>query len=361
MTDVRPPSRTRGRRVLAVGIAAGALVAPLLAYGHAAATDTPRVDPPLRDAAASSGRFAGLGVGSPLNDDPTYTDITATEFSSLTPGNEMKWGTVEPVQGQFDWSGADEVVEFAQAHDQEVHGHTLVWHSQLPGWVENGQYEGELLDVMTEHVTTEASRYAGQVARWDVVNEPMNEDGTLRNSVFLQEIGESYIAEAFRAADAADPDAKLYINDYNTDGLGAKSDGLYDLVSSLLDQGVPIDGVGFQSHLIVGQVPGDMRENLQRFADLGLEVAVTELDVRIEMPADDAELAQQASDFGAVVDACTAVSACAGVTVWGFTDADSWIPGTFPGYGAAHPWDENYQTKPAHDAIRDAFLAAGTG
>jgi endo-1,4-beta-xylanase len=344
---------------LAAGTAAGTLIASALVYGTAAGDESePRQDPTLQEAAAQSGRFAGAGITASEIQLPEYAEIAGSEFGSITPGNEMKWGSVEPAQGQFDWSGADQLVEFAESNGQEVHGHTLVWHSQLPGWVENGQYEGELSDIMTDHITTEVSRYAGQIARWDVVNEPFNEDGTMRDSVFLQEIGESYIADAFRAADAADPDAKLYINDYNTEGMGAKSDAMYELVSSLLDQGVPIDGVGFQSHFIVGQVPADMRENLQRFADLGLEVAVTELDVRIEMPADDAELEQQATDYASVVGACTGVAGCTGVTIWGITDAYSWIPDVFPGYGAALAWDENYQPKPAYGATREAFTAA---
>jgi endo-1,4-beta-xylanase len=345
------PALTRPARVAAAA-ATGLLIASAVAYGTASGQEQT-----LREAAAQSGRFAGLGAtATGLSD--TYPDIAATEFSSITPGNEMKWESVEPTQGQYNWGPADEMVEFAEANDQEFHGHTLVWHSQLPDWVENGQYEGELADVMTEHITTEAGRYAGRIDRWDVVNEPLNEDGTLRDSVFLQEIGESYIADALRAADAADPDAKLYINDYNTDGLGAKSDGMYELVSSLLEQGVPIDGVGFQSHLIVGQVPDSMQENLQRFVDLGLEVAVTELDVRIEMPADEAELAQQAQDFASVADVCVAVEGCTGVTVWGVSDGDSWIPPTFPGWGAPLLWDEGYQKKDAYFSFRDALAGA---
>ncbi|MDT0319880.1 endo-1,4-beta-xylanase [Streptomyces millisiae] len=347
--------RVRGAAVAA--LAAAALLAPTGAANAADAAEDPGVAaPPLRDLAAESGRFFGLGISGPMLDQPRYTAIASTEFSSVTPGNEMKWGSVEPTRGNLDWTGADRIVDFAEEHDQEVHGHTLVWHSQLPNWVANGDFaDGELRQVMTDHVTTQVGRYAGRIARWDVVNEPLNEDGTLRDTVFLREIGPGYIADALRAARAADPEARLYINDYNTDGVGAKSDGMYELVRSLLDQGVPLDGVGFQSHLILGQVPSSMRANLQRFADLGLEVAVTELDVRMQLPADAAKLEQQAADYGAVVGACVAVTRCTGVTIWGFTDADSWIPPTFPGQGAALPWDENYQPKPAYHAIVEAL------
>ncbi|GAB2918198.1 endo-1,4-beta-xylanase [Streptomyces mayteni] len=345
-----------GRTPRGAVVAALAAVALLTPTGHAGAADSRAAAPPLRELAAESGRFLGLGVNGPLLDQANYTAIAGTEFSSLTPGNEMKWGSVEPTRGSYDWAGADRIVDYAEAHDQEVHGHTLVWHSQLPNWVANGTFaDGELRQVMTDHIATEVGRYAGRIARWDVVNEPLDEDGTLRDTVFLREIGPDYIADALRAARAADPDARLYINDYNTDGLGAKSDGMYELVTSLLDAGVPLDGVGFQAHLILGQVPASMAQNLGRFADLGLEVAVTELDVRMPLPSDAAKLQRQADDYGAVVGACMAVDGCVGVTVWGFTDADSWIPPTFPGQGAALPWDENYQPKPAYHAIVEAL------
>lgn len=357
-------------RRAAIAVAAGAVVAGGTLYGaQAQESDAPAASGPgagselaaqqtLRDAAEAQGKFIGTALNDGLLNDSTYTDIASSEFSSVTAENVMKWESMQPSQGQFDFSGADRLMEFAQANDQQVYGHTLVWHSQLPGWVENGGFtEDELRTVMNDHIATVAGEYAGQVAYWDVVNEAFEEDGSLRNSVFLQTLGEGYIAEAFEAARAADPDAKLCINDYNTDGVNAKSDGLYDLVQSLLSQGVPIDCVGFQSHLILGQIPGDYEENLQRFADLGLEVIVTEVDIRMDTPADDQRLEQQAGDYRDVVSACVNVDGCAGVTVWGISDRDSWIPDVFPGEGAACPWDENYQPKPAYDGILEGFGA----
>lgn len=268
----------------------------------------------------------------------------------------MKWETVEPTQGHYDWSGGDAVVAFARAHGMRVRGHNLVWHNQLPGWLTSGTWTpAQLHALLVGHVTTEVRHYRGEIAQWDVVNEPLNEDGTLRPSMWEATLGPSYIADAFRAAHAADPHAKLFINDYNIEGLGAKSDGMYHLVRSLKAQGVPIDGVGFQAHFVLGQVPSTMKANLRRFAALGLDVAVTELDVRMQLPVTDAKLAQQASDYAAVTDDCLAVRRCLGVTVWGFTDSDSWIPGWFTGYGAATPYDEDFRPKPAYYAIRAAL------
>ncbi|GHC68599.1 hypothetical protein GCM10010309_34860 [Streptomyces violaceochromogenes] len=139
------------------------------------------------------------------------------------------------------------------------------------------------------------------------------------------------------------------------EGVNAKSTALYNLVKSLKERGVPIDGVGLQAHLIVGQVPSTLQQNIQRFADLGVDVAITELDIRMQLPATQAKLTQQAADYQAVTNACVAVARCTGVTVWGFTDSDSWIPDTFPGQGAATPYDENYRSKPAYHAIAEAL------
>ncbi|MDQ1295847.1 MAG: endo,4-beta-xylanase, partial [Actinomycetota bacterium] len=174
---------------------------------------------------------------------------------------------------------------------------------------------------------------------------------TLRSSVWYDRLGESYLADAFRAAHEADPRARLYVNDYNVEGINAKSTGLYELVKRLKQQGVPIHGVGLQAHLIRGQVPGDIADNIRRFTELGLDVEITELDVRIPMPATAEKLSGQADDYGAVVSACVSVKGCTGITTWGAFDGDSWVPGTFPGYGAALLFDEQWTAKPAYSAV----------
>ncbi|WP_329441385.1 endo-1,4-beta-xylanase [Streptomyces canus] len=312
-------------------------------------------DAPLRDLAAAKGKVIGTAVtGSKLTG--TYGDLAGAQFNSLTPGNAMKWGSVEPTRGSYDWAEADQIVNFAEAHGQQVRGHTLVWHSQNPSWLTNGTWTpAQLGQLMNDHIALEVGRYKGRLAAWDVVNEPFNEDGTYRQTLWYNGLGTGYIAQALTAARAADPAARLYINDYNVEGVNAKSTALYNLVKSLKEQGVPIDGVGLQAHLIVGQVPSTLQQNIQRFADLGVDVAITELDIRMTLPSDSTKLTQQAADYKAVMNACGAVARCAGVTVWGFTDSDSWIPSTFPGQGAATPYDENYAPKPAYYAIAEAL------
>jgi endo-1,4-beta-xylanase len=214
---------------------------------------------------------------------------------------------------------------------------------------------------METHITTEVTHYKGQVYAWDVVNEPFNDDGSFRQDVFFNAMGSGYIADALRTAHAADPNAKLYLNDYNIEGENAKSNAMYSLVQSLLSQGVPINGVGLESHFILGQVPSSMLANMQRFAALGVDVAVTELDDRIQLPASSANLQQQATDFAAVVKNCLQVSRCVGVTQWGVGDADSWIPSAFSGFGAATMFDQNYQPKPAFTAVQTALGGSSNG
>ncbi|MFH8415383.1 endo-1,4-beta-xylanase [Streptomyces collinus] len=336
------------RTSLSAGVVlAGSLLLPAPA-AHAA-------DTPLRDLAAAKGKVMGTAVtGSKLTG--TYGETAGREFNWLTPGNAMKWGSVEPSRGTYNWAEADGIVDFAETHGQQVRGHTLLWHQQNPGWLASGSWTRDQLGaIVQDHIATEVGRYKGRVAAWDVVNEPFNEDGTYRPTLFHTTLGQDYIAQALTWARAADPGAKLYINDYNVEGVNAKSTALYNLVKSLKERGVPIDGVGLQAHLIVGQVPSTLQQNIQRFADLGVDVAITELDIRMQLPATQAKLTQQAADYKAVTTACVAVARCTGVTVWGFTDSDSWIPDTFPGQGAATPYDENYRPKPAYHAIAEAL------
>jgi len=177
--------------------------------------------------------------------------------------------------------------------------------------------------------------------------------------VFYNALGTEYIPIALTAARAADPNAKLYINDYNLEYTGAKVNSMVALVQNLTAAGVPLDGIGFESHFELGTVPSAsaIAANMELFTSLGLEVAITELDVRIQLPATAADLEQQKSDFQSVVQACEMVSACVGVTVWDFTDKYSWVPSTFSGWGAATPYDDNLVKKPAYDGIIAGFAA----
>ncbi len=332
--------------VAAVATAAGAVVLA----GPASAAST------LRTAAEAQNRYFGTELTGSMPSNQTIASIAGTQFDMVTPGNEMKWDTTEPSNGNYNFSPGDGIVSFAQAHNMRVRGHNLVWHSQLPGWV-SSLPTSQVKGAMESHITTEVTHYKGKIYAWDVVNEPFNEDGSYRQDVFYNAFGggEQYIADALRTAHAADPNAVLYVNDYNIEGENAKSNGMYTLAQQLLAQGVPLGGVGLESHFIVGQVPASMQANMARFAALGLDVAVTELDDRIPLPASSGNLQQQATDYANITKWCLSVSRCVGVSQWGVGDADSWIPGTFSGYGAATMYDNNYQPKPAYTSTLNAL------
>ncbi|HEY7199975.1 MAG TPA: endo-1,4-beta-xylanase [Candidatus Dormibacteraeota bacterium] len=314
--------------------------------------------PTLRSVADGRGVKIGSALAANhLSADGTYASIAAAQFNSVTPENEMKWGVVEPnARGQFNWSGADQIVSFAQSHGQRIRGHNLVWHSQLPGWLTGGNFSAaQVTQIMQQHIATEVGRYRGRVAQWDVVNEPFNDNGTLRSDIFTNAMGSGYIATALRAARAADPNAKLFLNDFNIEAVNTKSNAMLNLVKSLKSQGVPIDGIGFESHFILGQIPSTLQQNIARFTAAGVAVEITELDVRMTLPTSSTKLSQQANDYRTVINACLAVSGCRAITVWEFTDKYSWVPSTFSGQGAADLYDQNLQTKPAYTAVQQAL------
>jgi endo-1,4-beta-xylanase len=341
----------RLRQPLAVAIAAAACVT---GGALAAAVPATAAASTLRAAAEAQGKYFGTEVTGSMTSNPTITNLAGQQFDMVTPGNEMKWDTTEPSNGSFNFGPGDGVVSFAKAHGMRVRGHNLVWQNQLPSWVSSLPLN-QVQQAMESHITAEVSHYKGQIFAWDVVNEPFNGDGSLVSDVFDRAMGSGYIADALRTAHAADPGAQLYLNDFSIEGENAKSNAMFSLVQSLLAQGVPINGVGFESHYILGQVPSSLLANMQRFAALGVNVAVTELDDRIQLPATAANLSQQATDYATVVRDCLQVSRCVGVSQWGVGDADSWIPGTFSGFGAATMYDQNYQPKPAFSASLSAL------
>jgi endo-1,4-beta-xylanase len=350
-------ARRRIAPSLAILATLAACTLPLLASSPAQAAT------PLRTLAVAKGKFIGFAAATgPLASEPAYSNIAATEFNQVTPENAMKWDATEPNDNQYNFSGADQIVAFAQANNQVVHGHTLVWHSQTPGWVQ-GLNATAMRAAMQDHITTVVGHFANNpvVQSWDVVNEVFDDNGNMRTSFWFNTLGQGYIADAFRMARAADPDAKLCINDYNVEGINAKSTAMFNLVQSLKAQGVPIDCVGFQAHLAIQfGFPAQIAENIARFAGLGVTVRFTELDVRMQLPRDASKDQQQSTYYTNIVNACLAATACSGVTIWGFTDKYSWVPNTFQGQGAALIYDENYSPKPAYTAINTA-LGGTTG
>jgi len=313
-------------------------------------------EPSLRELAGTHGVSIGAAVSAtPLRCDPTYAEALRYEFNLVATENALKFGPVHPEPDRYDWRNADDIVDLAEAQGMLVRGHTLVWHHQLPRWIEEGEWtRQELMDVLHEHIVTVVGRYKGRIYAWDVVNEAV--DGNeLRDTIWLRTIGHEYIDMAFRWAHEADPDALLFYNDYGSEGMNVKSDAIYDLVAGMRERGLPIDGVGLQMHVIAGLAPGHVHENMDRLAALGLQVHVTELDVRIRGTPTATALAIQARTYQHVAETCLAAHNCTALVTWGLSDRYSWIPGQFPGWGAALPLDEAFQPKPAYYALADAL------
>ncbi|KAF8647229.1 hypothetical protein AX16_006836 [Volvariella volvacea WC 439] len=330
----------------------------------------------LNSLAVSKGKlyFGSMTDTRELPDAPYIAIISdKREFGQLTPGNAMKWDATEPSRGTFSFTRGQQILDLAKKNGQMFRGHTCVWHSQLPGWVTAGNFNNATLQqIIRDHINGVVGHWKGQirlgcrqrsvlfwsvkgVSRLTSFTEAFEGNGTYRQSVFYKTIGPSYIELAFRTARAADPNTKLYINDYNIEAVNTKATAIMNLVKDFKARGVPIDGVGLQAHLIVGAIPSTIRQVIEQFTALCVEVAITELDIRMTLPVTAAKLEQQRKDYLAVIAACKAVKGCVGVTVANYTDRYSWVESTFPGEGAALPWDVNLQKKPAYNGIVSGF------
>ncbi|ASW57754.1 1,4-beta-xylanase [Plantactinospora sp. KBS50] len=321
MTPSAPPRRaTKVPRWVRGVLAAGA--ASTLALGAVAvvSSSASAAASTLGAAAAQSGRYFGTAISAGKLNDSAYTTLAAREFNMVTAENEMKIDATEPSQNQFNFGPGDQVYNWAVSHGMQVRGHTLAWHSQQPGWMQS--LSGTALrNAMINHIQKVMAHYQGKLAYWDVVNEAFNEDGSRRQSN-LQATGNDWIEVAFRTARAADSSVKLCYNDYNIDNWSyAKTQGVYNMVRDFKSRGVPIDCVGLQAHFTGGSsVPSNFQTTISSFAALGVDVALTEVDVTNA----------STSQYSALTQACVNVARCVGITVWGVRDSDSWRSGESP-------------------------------
>ncbi len=264
----------------------------------------------------------------------------------------------EPGAGQFDFADADRIVDFTTAHRMKMRGHTLVWHRQLPRWLVDGNFsKSQVSGILKQHIQTVVGHYRGRVETWDVVNEAIDDGTGLRETFWSKMLGGDYIAQALGWARDADPSAKLFYNDYDGEALGPKSDAIYYLLKSLKRRGLPINGVGLQSHFLLEDPPKmtDVAANMKRLAALGLELQVTEFDVRMTLPTTEQKLQDQAEIYHAYLSTCLSIAKCTAFLGWGFTDKYSWVPEFFEGKGAALPFDEMFRPKPAYRAMAHAL------
>lgn len=344
--------------------------------------------PALKDAFKDS-----FLIGAALNrkqvsgQDARAVSIIAREFNSITPENDLKWESVHPQPGKYDFDGPDRYVAFGEKYHMFIIGHVLVWHSQTPRWVfqddkGNPVDRETLLGRMRDHIHTVVGRYKGRIQGWDVVNEALNEDGTLRQSPWMKIIGEDYLAKAFAFAHEADPQTQLYYNDYSLEN-EAKRNGAVELIRKLKAQGVPVFAVGLQGHNKLNWPSVEQQDaTIAAFAKLDVKVAITELDVDV-LPA---ASQNRGADITLNVELQAKLNPYAGglpepvqealarryadlfrvyykhrevmdrVTFWGVTDGDSWL-NNWPVRGrTSYPllFDRRGQTKPAFAAVINA-------
>ena len=300
-----------------------------------------------------------------------YASTLAREYNMVEPEDAMKWWVLRPDAATYDFRQGDDVVRFAQAHQMKVRGHCLVWGRYNPDWLTQGHFTSQqLAQLLHEHITRVMKHYEGQVFAWDVVNEALDENGNVRDSIWYNQPGvgfagkgTAYIEQAFRWAHEADPKALLFYNEAEGEGTNRKSDAIYAMVKDFKRRGVPIDGVGLQLH--VPNLDADVTAvaaNIARLAALGVQVHITELDVSVPVGSDAPrtdDLTRQADVYRGIARACLNSPGCTAIQTWGFTDKYSWIGSHSRGArGQALPFDRAYQPKTAYRAVFEE-LAAG--
>lgn len=362
-------------------------LAILLTISSGASAQTPSLKNTFKDSFLVG---AALNPAQFTEEDARTAALVKAQFNAITPENVLKWERVHPEPDSYNFELPDRYVSFGEANHMFIVGHTLVWHNQVPAWVfqdENGKPADReaLLKRMSDHIHTVVGRYQGRINGWDVVNEALEEDGTLRQTPWLKIIGEDYIAKAFQFAHEADPQAELYYNDYNLEN-EAKLKGAVELLRKLQAQGAPISGVGIQGHYHM-EAPSTQQVDaaITAFGKLGLKVMVTELDVDVlplalqYMGADvslSAELQPKLNPYAKGLPRLVQQALArryaglfgvylkrrgtlARVTFWGVSDGDSWL-NNWPVKGRTnYPllFDRNDRPKPAFDAVIRAARA----
>ena len=326
-------------------------------------------------------------IGAAVNDqlilekDSIGAQLVKKEYNTITPENSMKWMYMEPEQGVFDFETADRYIEFSTKNNISFIGHNLVWHSQLAGWVEKIESKEELNASLKKHVQTIASRYSGKLHGWDVVNEALNEDGTLRNSLFLEKLGPEYLVNSFKWAQESDPKAELYYNDYNMTRK-EKRDGAIELVKMLQKEGARVDGIGMQAHWsLIDPTLEEIETSILEYSDLGIQVMITEFDITVLPNPWDLEGAEVSQNFEGsefmnpypteMPDSISVQLAkryedifklfkkhsdkISRVTFWGVNDGNSWLNNWPIENRTNYPllFDRNYEPKAAYYSVME--------
>jgi endo-1,4-beta-xylanase len=303
----------------------------------------------------------GASVGiSLMKNNAKYSGVVSKEYNSITAENAMKFGALHPAENIYNWADADYLVAYAQANGKRIHGHTLNWYQNLPAWVTN--FSGDSIaweKMLKDHIQTVVARYKGKVSSWDVVNEYFNDDGTIRTSVWVKNLGPDYIARCFQYAHEADPGALLFYNDYGHEYSSAKRTAIGKLINAFKERNIPIHGIGMQFHMTYTQTDANISAAINFAAATGLRVHISELDVRVNnnkvqgLTFTAAMADQQADRYKQVVKVYNTIPKPQqfGITTWNVGDADSWVPSWQGAPDWPLPFDANYLRKPAYKAI----------
>ena len=310
----------------------------------------------LRSLADPHGFHIGAATDPGWLGNQEHASLLASQFNTLAAENAMKWEFIHPEPDRYDFTGGDILVNFARANNMAVYAHVLAWDLQQPRWLTEGNYSrDEWIQIFCRHIKTVVGRYRGQVYAWDVVNEPFDDQGQLNNTLWMRKIGPEYIPMAFQWAHEADPQAVLVLNEARAEGLNAKSQAVYALAWGLLQRGVPLHAVGLQMHAGLWGEPtaSDLAANLRRLTALGLQVHITEMDVRTQYLSEGPgqELQIQAKMYRQVLAVCLETPGCTTFITWGLSDQESWIPGYTGRPDMPLLFDQQRQPKPAYQAV----------
>jgi endo-1,4-beta-xylanase len=328
-------------------------------------------DKTLRQAANQATVLVGAAVRPAQLSEPAYAITLAREFNMVEAEDAMKWWVLRPDATAYDFRQGDELVRFAQTHGMKIRGHCLVWGRDNPLWLKQGHFtEQQLSRMLRQHIEHLMKHYAGKVFAWDVVNEALNENGDVRDSLWYNQPGvgfsrqgTQYIEQAFRWAHKADSKALLFYNEAEGEGLNRKSDAIYAMVKDFKQRRVPINGVGLQMHISTLELDvAAIAANIARLTSLGVQVHITELDVSLPIDssgqARQEDLSRQAAVYRDIIRACLNNAGCTAIQTWGFTDKYSWIGSHSRGtHGQALLFDRTYSPKPAYTAVLEEISA----
>lgn len=310
-----------------------------------------------------------LNIGAAVSEeyflnDSNYRMLLKNEFNMLTLENSLKFSQVHPQENSYNYLIPDLILKFAQENGIKVRGHTLVWYQMIPDWLKNKEFNKHLnkedyQQILKNHIFNVVGRYKDKIIEWDVVNEAFNEDGTLRDNIWLRQIGPEYIELAFIWAHQADPNAKLIYNDFNIEEDNVKTRKVIEYLGNLKQKGIPIDGVGIQMHTSIYKNYNnkELSNIINNFRDIGLSVHITEMDVSLKGKnlEEEERLEKQADIFKNIFNTCVTSGNCHTFVTWGIMDKQSWLVSTQSSDDKPLLFDNNYNPKPSYNAIKDVL------